>query len=209
MNKTSLIIANKLTPKEEKEFLYKDGLCLQHRKRVYLYWFKFLQQTILSSEHKVVMGAYSGWGTKQTIIDTKFDRWWDENWKNLFGMKKGKKPKFQLPPKIDYETVRLAYLVYELRDTPIEHYKKQMVRFHGRNMGGRKKLVRTPETKTNELSIAYRLFQRENPKTRFTALHHLNLDDYDNTDKSIQSHIRKLKKQSSDIMDKVCKGQFP
>ena len=76
-------------------------------------------------------------------------------------------------------------------------------------MGGRKRIVRTPETKTNELSIAYRLFQRESPKSRYTKLAHLNLDDYDNTDKSVQSHIRKLMKQATDIMDNVCKGKFP
>ena len=188
---------------------YKDGFWIPHRKRVFLYWFKYLQQAELSPRHNVDWTKYDGWGGANAVLGMKFDNWWDDNWKKLFGMKKGMKPKFQLPPKIDYETVRLAYLVYELRDTPIEHYKKQMVRYHGRNMGGRKKIVRTPETKTNELSIAYRLFQRESPKSRYTKLAHLNLYDYDNTYKSVQSHIRKLMKQATDIMDNVCKGKFP
>ena len=66
---------------------YKDGYWIGHRKRVYLYWFKYLQQAELSPRHTVDWTQYDGWGGANSVLGMKFDDWWNDNWKELFGTK--------------------------------------------------------------------------------------------------------------------------
>ena len=41
---------------------YRDGYFIPQRKRIYLYWFKFLQEAERSPEFKVNWNKYRGWG---------------------------------------------------------------------------------------------------------------------------------------------------
>ena len=52
---------------------YKDGYWIPHRKRVYLYWFKYLQQAELSPRHTVDWTQYDGWGGANAVLGMKFD----------------------------------------------------------------------------------------------------------------------------------------
>jgi len=57
---------------------YKDGFWIPHRKRVFLYWFKYLQQAELSPRHNVDWTKYDGWGGANAVLGMKFDNWWDD-----------------------------------------------------------------------------------------------------------------------------------
>ena len=54
---------------------YRDGLWIESRKRVYLYWFKFLKLAEQSPEHKVQWNKYREWGGKNAVMNMKFDVW--------------------------------------------------------------------------------------------------------------------------------------
>lgn len=57
------------------------------RKRIYLYWFKFLQHAEQDENFKVDWKKYSGRGSSNYILGTKFDMFWEENWKKLLRVK--------------------------------------------------------------------------------------------------------------------------
>jgi hypothetical protein len=94
----------------------KTGLWIPSRKRIYLYWYKFLNIALLESSESVDMSRYSGWGTIDEIKSLKFDEWWSAHWIDLFGYPEGGSPRYELStnrPKTD--AVRYAYLVYTNR----------------------------------------------------------------------------------------------
>ena len=96
---------------------YRDGMWIPTRKRIYLYWFKFLQHAEKDESKNVDWKKYSGWGGSNYILGTKFDMFWEDNWKKLFGVKDVyDEPKFPLStekPKPD--GYRYSLLVYENR----------------------------------------------------------------------------------------------
>tara|TARA_B100000780_G_scaffold264244_1_gene218739 strand:+ start:2150 stop:2629 length:480 start_codon:yes stop_codon:yes gene_type:complete len=72
---------------------YRDNLWLVQRKRVYLYWFKFLKVAEIESDYSVDWSKYAGWGGSDQIIGQKFDDWWEDHWRELFAVKnKGDDP---------------------------------------------------------------------------------------------------------------------
>ncbi len=105
--------------KETSEFVrYKEGLWISHRKRVFLYWFKFLQEAEKSDEYQVDWRKYKGWGSANYILGSKFDDFWNENWKSLFGVKNRDKeqPKFKTASsRVKTEGIRLALLCWQKR----------------------------------------------------------------------------------------------
>ena len=96
---------------------YRDGLWIPSRKRIYLYWFKFLQHAERDVTRIVNWKKYNGWGGSNYILASRFDDFWEDNWKKLFGVKDVfDLPKFPLStdrPKPD--GYRYALLVYENR----------------------------------------------------------------------------------------------
>ena len=99
-------------------------LWIQVRKRNYLYWYKFLQ-ICLRENYKINKKKYVGWDL-DTILDTKFDIWWEKHWKKLFGfecepktLKPITKPKFRISgkdhAKIKTQSIRLSLLVHQYR----------------------------------------------------------------------------------------------
>ena len=53
-------------------------LWIPNRKRIYLYWYKFLQLALVDGFTPVRWGAYKGWGKPADILSKPFDAWWDE-----------------------------------------------------------------------------------------------------------------------------------
>ena len=93
---------------------YRDSTWIECRKRVYLYWFKFLKHAEESSDHKVQWNKYRAWGGKDAVMNMKFDAWWKEHWKDCFGIDEeigSCKYPVKGNPKAD--GLRYALLVYE------------------------------------------------------------------------------------------------
>ena len=66
----------------------KSSLWIKHRKRIYLYWFKFLQLAEDSDKHNVDWNKYRLWGGKNAVMSMKFDDWWKKYWESCFGVEK-------------------------------------------------------------------------------------------------------------------------
>lgn len=84
----------------------KTKLMIPNRRRMFFFWFKFLQIAIVE-KHKINSKMYRGWGLRDINHDTIFENWWENHWVKLFGykIKKGTqiaitKPKFELTPTI-------------------------------------------------------------------------------------------------------------
>ena len=92
-----------------------QGLWIQHRKVVYLYWYKFLQHAERDDRYNVDWSKYESWGGRESVIKTKFDIWWKEYWRDLFGFHEGQPEtaKFhtQATPRAD--DLRTTLLIYE------------------------------------------------------------------------------------------------
>jgi len=100
---------------------YRDGYWIPHRKRVYLYWFKYLQSAEKSEDHLVDWGKYNGWGDRNIILNTKFDTWWEDRWIDLFGTQnRTEAPLFKISTKQPKtEALRLSLLCWERRSAPV------------------------------------------------------------------------------------------
>ena len=163
------------------------GLWIVQRKRIYLYWFKFLRIEEQDPDYHVDWSKYKGWGGANYILGTKFDDFWDEKWQSLFGVKKiGGVPKFPLSttqPKAD--GIRYALLVYK---------KKH----RGSNW-----------------DIAKWIAKRETSKrgaglTNYT-FHYALEDGSEGADTKlvIQSRVGRYKTAAKKYLSNVCVGQFP
>ena len=166
---------------------YQDSLWIQSRKRIFLYWYKFLQHAERSEDYTVNWDRYEGWGGSNYVLNTKFDFFWNENWQKLFGVKKeGDKPLFPLStkqPKAD--GLRYALLVYE--------------NLH----------------RGSNWDIAKWIAQRETSKrgaglTNYTFYYALE-DGSEGKDTKlvIQSRVGRYKNAAKKHLENVCEGQFP
>ena len=93
---------------------YRDGIWIECRKRIYLYWFKFLRHAEESSEHKVNWRKYQDWGGRDAVMNMKFDDWWQEHWKHCFGIDEEKgRARYMVSKRHKADGVRYALLCYE------------------------------------------------------------------------------------------------
>jgi hypothetical protein len=104
------------TSQRQVQYHKESKLWIPHRKRLYLYWFKFLQIAEQDTQRKVNWKKYDGWGGANYILGVKnFDEFWNDKWKELFGLKTLKdKQRFPIStskPKI--ESIRTSYLVHQ------------------------------------------------------------------------------------------------
>ena len=110
----------------DSRYIEKSKLWIQVRKRNYLYWYKFLQ-ICLRENYKINKRKYIGWDL-DTILDTKFDVWWEKHWEKLFGykcdpktLKRITEPKFSVSTdknghaKLKTQSIRLSLLVHQYR----------------------------------------------------------------------------------------------
>jgi hypothetical protein len=183
---------------------YKDGYWIPHRKRVYLYWFKYLQQAELSPRHTVDWTQYDGWGGANAVLGMKFDDWWNDNWKELFGTKdRSATPRYPISTKQPKtEALRLSLLCWERRDAPV--------------WGKR----------GNALSIAKQVYEYElgisgekkprHGEDEFTA-GSMNPDtfqvidggEYVSDPQRLQSIVSRYLRNARKYLGNVCKGKFP
>ena len=159
-------------------------LWIPNRKRIYLYWYKFLQLALVDGFTPVRWGAYKGWGKPADILSQPFDAWWDEHWVNLFGYPEGGKPKFSLStsrPKTD--AIRYAYLVHIHRDK-----------------GGNWEIaqyIQKRETSKRGIPVPSFAYATEGV-------------DYGVEDKlTVQSRVGRYKKMAQQIIENVREGTFP
>ncbi len=167
---------------------YRDGMWIPHLKRTYLYWFKFLQSAQKNDEFTVDWTKYNGWGGANYIMGVKFDEFWEEKWKSLFGVKKqGDKPKFPLStPSPKNESIRLCWLVWLHRNTPTKR-------------------------RSNTLDIAKKIYTTEKRSATFNTIYTWDLEDdrNPNTEKDVMDLVNRYKKRTKKMFNNVCIGMFP
>ena len=166
----------------------KTKLWVNHRKRIYLIWFKFLQHRHRDKNHKVDWSKYQGWGGWNLLMDSDFDTWWKRNWVIVFGIKeRGGTPKFPTNPKTkisNYNSLRLYLLVYE----------------YG---------IKYPTADTYEIS---QIIQKRESFKRYPVPSFTEGLDFDGSvidKKTVQRRVSNYKKRGKEIMENVCKGVFP
>ena len=93
----------------------KNQTWIQHRKVVYLYWFKFLQHAERDPRFEVDWGKYRSWGGSNFVMAAKFDDWWKEYWLENFGFKKENEERslFHTKKKPEIAALRTALFIYE------------------------------------------------------------------------------------------------
>ena len=92
-----------------------NGVELKHRKRIYLYWYKFLQLAI-EEKKKIDWSKYEDWGNAKSVAKTKFDDWWKEH-EHLFDLRTNKKLKYDCcMDKPRFETIWWSYEVYKFEE---------------------------------------------------------------------------------------------
>lgn len=194
-----------------------SGLWLRHRKRAYLYWFKFLQEAEMSDEYDVDWTKYDGWGGANAVLGMKFDDWWSDRWQDLFGVKsapgdkgnidKNAVAKYELSTsQYKTEAIRLALLVWQRRNAKSDTKR-------GNNLAIARAVYQYESGESGEKRARY-------AETEMSA-HALNpdidgLDDYATEiggavgDKQvIQSYIGRYMRQAKRILSAVSVGKFP
>ena len=56
----------------------KSRLQISHEKRIYLYWYAFLQHAERDASRVVEWSHYQDWCARDVVMNTKFDDWWRE-----------------------------------------------------------------------------------------------------------------------------------
>ena len=199
-----------------------SGLWIASNKRIYTYWFKFLQHAgnDPSTSREVDWSAYEGWGDPEVICDpdTKFDAWWKKNWKTLFGYKLDEtKPMYSLStPKPQPDGVRYSLLVYELKGKPLLNGQENtdegkvgdyweiakriaVLEYPRRRDKGKKDPSYKPEDWS--FNIARKIIERELRKTHPS--------EFSKQKRTLQSHVGRYMRSAEHHLDNVCEGRFP
>lgn len=170
---------------------HRNQLWIPTRKRVYLYWYKFLQIALTDDKYEVDMDAYKDWGTRDYILNTKFDDFWEEKWVELFSTKvMTDKPKF--PP----STTRPKANAYKTRLAIYEYLKGTRLpkRFVHENI-----LKMSPKLKVALLvDVDYSV-------DLITGEDRFDIQDIEVVRVAMNRHIRATHKH----LLNVCKGSFP
>ena len=215
-----------------KRYDEKSGLWISSRKLIYVYWFKFLIHAENDPKRVVDWSLYEDWGGRNVICDpdTKFDVWWRQNWKTLFGYKIGEEDKilYPLSKRPSGETIRpkahgirYALMVYELKDKPLLDGDDLT---DMENMGDGKV--------GDAWEIAKWIAKREFPKRRNKTstdpsydpedwvfntarrsiakkLRKENPEEFHKQRKTLQSRVGRYMRTAEKHLDSVCEGQFP
>ena len=215
-----------------KRYDEKSGLWISSRKLIYVYWFKFLIHAENDPKRVVDWSLYEDWGGRNVICDpdTKFDVWWRQNWKTLFGYKIGEEDKilYPLSKRPSGETIRpkahgirYALMVYELKHTPL---------LDGDDLTD---MENVGDGKVGDAwEIAKWIAKREFPKRRNKTstdpsydpedwvfntarrsiakkLRKEDPEEFRKQRKTLQSRVGRYMRTAEQHLDSVCKGQFP
>jgi len=187
--------------KKSKNIKYdpKSKLWIQSRKRIYLYWYSFLQHASKDPNREVDWSKYEGWGGAEIIENTKFSVWWKDNWKELFGIpNQGDEPKFSLSrgengkirPKEN--GLRYSLLVYERRDMEtLWDIAKDIARKEGRQ---------------RKLGLTSRAFDYASPQQ---LKQKQDAEERSYRKRYTQSKVGRYRRNAETYLDNVCRGIFP
>ena len=212
-----------------------SGLWIGSSKRIYLYWFRFLQHAGNDPSRVVDWSKYEGWGGRNVICDTdtKFDEWWKKNWKTLFGYKisevgRETEPLYSLSKapsgkrtRPQPEGIRYALMVYELKDRPL---------LDGDDLTGEEN--ESDGKGGDAWEIAKWIAKREYPKRKAKAkkdpsyktddwvfntarkviareLRKTDPTGFSKQRRTLQSRVVRYMRAAETHLDNVCKGQFP
>ena len=215
-----------------KRYDAKSGLWIASNKRIYTYWFKFLQHAENDPSRKVDWTAYEGWGGSDVILHTKFDAWWKQRWKTLFGYKQNVSiPLFGLSTtKPQPDGVRYSLLVYELKDRPL---------LDGDDLTGKEN--EGDGKKGDNWEIAKKIAGEEQPKRKAKAkkdpsykpedwffdavgvgwgfniarkgiekrLRKTDPKEFSKQKRNLQSRVGRYMRAAENHLDNVCEGRFP
>ena len=215
-----------------KRYDEKSGLWISSRKLIYVYWHKFLIHAEEHPDKEVDWSKYEGWGDPEVICDpdTKFDVWWRQNWKTLFGYKIGEENKilYPLSKRPSGETirpkahgVRYALMVYELKGRPL---------LDGDDLTGEEN--ESDGKKGDTWEIAKWIAKREYPKRKAKAkkdpsyktddwvfntarkviareLRKTDPAEFRKQRRTIQSRVGRYMRAAETHLDNVCEGRFP
>ena len=200
-----------------------QGYWIPVRKRVLLYWFKFLQEAQRSPDHKVNWRKYKGWGGPNVVLGQKFDDWLEERWIDLFSAPSQpelKNVRFKpVNNKMYFEPLRLRYLIWLYRDIEPDWTPRK-------SEGANPNRVQTQKKGSNKIAIARKVVSVELGKKkprRETPLSSLQLSEikYDefgrpieignagnteeqNLQRIVNRHLQRARK----IIENVCEGEF-
>jgi len=206
---------------DSKYVRYKDGTWIECRKRIYLYWFKFLRHAEESSEHKVNWRKYQDWGGRDAVMNMRFDDWWEQHWKHCFGIDEELgRARYMVSKRHKADGIRYALLCYENQhrgtnwDIAIHIQKVETAKRYPvplftyaledlktktyMTTGIKKKRVFDEESRTN-----YKYVTEE--------VH----DEYDyeafqnrEEKRMVQGYVSRYLKQAKGYLESVCRGEF-
>lgn len=194
---------------------YRSGVgWIPVRKRIYLYWFKFLQEAEKAphKEFEVDWSKYRGWGGANVVLGQKFDDWWEDRWFDLFGSKErlvDVNKKFPIntiggvSPRSD--PIRIRLLVFQNRNIPPDMTPRSHT-----NPDGAYANIRAKRRGGKTLSIARKVIQLEKGKT--TPLAGMDLEaGFINgmIEQEVQSCVGRYLRDAKKIAANVCEGRFP
>ena len=196
---------------------YKDGYWIPHRKRVYLYWFKYLQQAEISSSHSVDWTKYDGWGDATAVLGAKFDDWWNDNWKELFGTQdRSSTPRYPISTKQPKtEALRLSLLCWERRDAPVWGKRgnalsiAKLVYDYELGISGEKKPRYTDENWDASFMNPETFLVDEDGKKYLLDEDGRKITFDDSNNQRLQSIVGRYLKNARKYLKNVSKGQFP
>ena len=172
----------------------KSGLWIQSNKRIYFYWYSFLQHAEKDPTRTVDWSKYDGWGGADTVLNTKFDGWWRSHWKDLFGIpNEGDEPKFPLSTNRPKENgLRYALLVYERRDKG--------------DLWEIAKDIAKREWRERKLGLTSNAFDYASPQSLSQKQ---DAEERSYRKRYTQSKVGRYKRNAEKHLDNVCKGIFP
>jgi hypothetical protein len=186
----------------------RDGLWIPYRRVNYYYWYTFLQFADESDDFSVDWKKYKSWGGKNEVMGRKFGEWWEDNWKDNFGLKektdKQKYPFTTIRPKT--EAIRISQLCWRFKDAPMKIGKRKntldIANAVYRYELGLDKRRKTPRRNWGDFDI-----DTFNPLGQ-------KWDDkeegfYDVDQKELTNTVNRALKRARETMGRVCEGQFP
>ena len=169
---------------------YRDGYWLKSRYVLYRFWFKFLQYAELDPRRNVDWSCYEGWGGPDTVLTVRFERWWEKNWKMLFGvLEEAATARYEISNrKMRAEAVRIALLVYEHRELGDSRSIFDALNKKYKRLGS---LDRFETDKDGNV-----IMKAGKPVERVLETKYLN------------QHIKRYMNYANSLLDDVCVGQF-
>jgi hypothetical protein len=198
--------------KTSRNIRYRRGTgWIPYRKRIYLYWFKFLQEVEMApnNEFEVDWSKYSGWGGANAVRGQKFDDWWDERWFDLFGSNErvgNVNKKFEITTtQAKANALRTRLLIFQNRNTPPDWTPRDYA-----SPDGFREQTTTKRSGGRTLAIALKCIQLEKAKGRSLAGMDLETGwERGLIEQEVQSEVGRQLRDAKKIAANVCEGRFP